>query len=264
MALNLRHASHFSSVHPASNGTKSALYRMGRCGLSAATCVMPLHNALEVLFSGPRRVVLCAMFHEPTRWWSLFELAGRAGLQPSSVRNHMRALRNAGIVREKTDTGRVWFQADPNCPVFTELHSLVRKLHPRRDRAETILIVDDQTATAHITRILLESWGYHVFEAHSGAEALALFEEQHGAVQLVLTDTIMPGLPGTQLAAELIRRKPDLRIVFMSGYLDDSPDGHNAAFLAKPFNPISLSRTIRRELDRTAGRRQAKLTAHSD
>jgi CheY-like chemotaxis protein len=215
-------------------------------------------NALEALFPSPRRVVLCAMFHEPGRWWSLPELAGRAGLQPASLRLHMAALRKGGILREKMEGGRAWFQADSTCPVFAEIQSLVRKLNPDACHSETILIVEDQAATARITRILLESWGYRVIEAHSGAEALTLFEQNPDAVHLVLTDLVMPGLSGAQLAAELVRRKPALRVVFMSGYPNDAPkgrNGRNGAFLPKPFNPGSLSRAIRRELDR-AGRRQ--------
>lgn len=224
---------------------------MGRCGPLPRQCVMPVRNALEVLFPGPRRVVLCAMFHEPSRWWSLLELAGRAGRQPGSLRVHMGALRNAGIIRERVNSGRSWFQADPSCPVFAELQSLLAKLHPLGNRTETILIVDDQTATAQITRILLESWGYRVIEAHSGGEALDLFEEHQDTIQLVLTDMIMPGLTGAHLAGELLRRKPSLRIIFMSGRHDGLP---GAAFLPKPFNPGSLSRAVRRELDRADGR----------
>jgi CheY-like chemotaxis protein len=226
---------------------------------------MPEANVLEVLFPGPRRVVLCAMYHEPARWWAVPELAGRAGVQPASLRPHLAALRRAGIVRGKTQGRRTWFQVDSTCPVFAELQSLVGKLGPRAGRPETILIVEDQEATAQITRILLESWGYRVIEAHSGAEALALFQQHRDEVRLVLTDMIMPGLSGVQLAGELIRLKPGLRIVFMSGYATDPPDGSGAAFLPKPFNPGSLSRTIRRELDRgrSAGRRRpAELIAN--
>jgi CheY-like chemotaxis protein len=210
---------------------------------------MPELNPLEALFPGPRRIVLCAVFHEPERWWSLPELAGRAGLQPGSLRNHLAVFRDAGIVREKTEGGRAWFQADSTCAVFAELQSLISKLSPRSRQVETILVVEDQAATARITRILLESWGYQVIEAHSGAEALDLWNRHGDGIHLVLTDMIMPGLTGTQLAAELTRRKPDLRIVFMSGYPNDHL-GPETAFLPKPFNPGSLSRMIRRELDR--------------
>jgi CheY-like chemotaxis protein len=231
---------------------------------SAAQTAMTESKALDALFPSPRRVVLCAMFHEPCRWWGIPELAGRAGLLPASLRTHMGALRNAGIIREKIDGGRAWYQANCGCPVYAELQSLIGKLSPRTDRVETILIVEDQPATARITGILLESWGYCVLEAHSGAEAIRIFEQHRAAVHLVLTDMIMPGLTGPQLAAELLRRDPRLRVVFMSGYASDV--GPDTAFLAKPFNPASLSRTIRRALDRApASRRPAmrKLIANS-
>src|SRR5437868_1960873 len=176
-------------------------------------------KALEALFPGPRRQVFSAMFGEPSRWWSLPELAGRAGIQPASLRQHMNHLRDAGIVREKAEAGRPWFQPDPACPVFEELRTILSKLTSEADSAETILVVEDQPATAQITRILLESWGYHVLEAHSGEEAVALFSRNGAGVQLVLTDVIMPdGMNGPQLADELRRRNPELRIVFMSGY----------------------------------------------
>lgn len=213
-------------------------------------------NALEALFPGPRRLVLCAMYHDPERWWSLPELAGRAGLQPASLRQHMAVLREAGVIREKMEGGRAWFQADSGCPVFAELQSMINKLSSPSAAAETILVVEDQPATAQITRILLESWGYRVIEAHNGAEALALFDQYGDGIHLVLTDMIMPGLTGAQLAAELARRKPGVRIVYMSGYPADHLNQPGAAFLPKPFNPGSLSRMIRRELDRPAANAQ--------
>jgi CheY-like chemotaxis protein len=211
-------------------------------------------NPLEVLFPGPRRLLLCAMFQQPARWWTLAELAGRAGVQPTTIRQHLAALRQTGVVCEKLESGRAWFQADAGCPVFPELHSIVHKLIARDSVGETILVVEDQPATAQITRILLESWGYRVMEAHCADEALALFEQHGDCIQLLLTDVLMPGLTGPQLANELARRKPALRIVFMSGYPNDRLLESGAAFLAKPFNPSSLSRTIRRELDRPAAR----------
>ena len=125
------------------------------------------------------------------------------------------------------------------------------KLTARSRDCETILIVEDQEATAQITRILLESWGYRVLEAHSGAEALDIFARDGDEVQLVLTDVIMPGMTGPQLARELWRKRPNLRVVFMSGYPADQLNDATAAFLPKPFNPASLSRMIRKELDRT-------------
>src|SRR3954447_19089549 len=175
-------------------------------------------KALEALFPGPRRQVFSTMFGEPSRWWSLPELAGRAGIQPPSLRQHMTHLREAGIIREKAEAGRPWFQPDPACPVFEELRTILSKLTCQADSAETILVVEDQPATAQITRILLESWGYEVLEAHSGEEAVALFSTGGHGIHLVLTDVIMPGMNGAEVASELLRMPPDVRIVFMSGY----------------------------------------------
>src|SRR6185369_2752355 len=101
--------------------------------------------------------------------------------------------------------------------VFSEMQAIVTKLTAETRDSETILIVEDQEATAQITRILLESWGYRVIEAHSGLEALQVLASDGDGVQLVLTDVIMPGMNGPELASEILTRRPDLRIVFMSG-----------------------------------------------
>jgi len=158
---------------------------------------------LDVLFPTPRRLIFAAIFGEPSRWWSLPELAGRAGMQPASLRTHMVQLREAGLVREKAEGGRPWFQPDPACPVFEEVRTILTKLTAQADTAETILVVEDHPATAQITRILLESWGYRVLEAHSAEEALEVFRNDAEGIQLVLTDVIMPGMNGPQLASEL-------------------------------------------------------------
>jgi CheY-like chemotaxis protein len=208
-------------------------------------------KALSALFPGSLRWLLAAAFGEPNRWWTLPELAGRAGMRPATVRLHLGHLKECGLICEKSNNGgHPRFQADPSCPVFAELQSIMTKLGARNlAGAETILIVEDQAATAQITRILLESWGYRVLETHGGAQALRAFDEQHGNVNLVLTDVQMPEMTGPQLAGELQRRKPGLPVIFMSGYPgeDLAPD---CAFLPKPFNPAGLSRAVRRELDR--------------
>jgi CheY-like chemotaxis protein len=210
-------------------------------------------KALDALFPGPRRLILSAIFGEPDRWWSLPDLAGRAGVQPGSVRHHVVPLRDAGLVLEKVDSGKPWFQPNRECPVYTELQAIVRKLTPVPAGYETILIVEDTVATAQITRILLESWGYRVLEAHKPEEALGMFDQHREEVRLLLTDVMMPGMTGPQLADELQGRDPGLRVVFMSGYPSDHLMQRDAAFLPKPFNPTSLSRMVRKELDRPEG-----------
>ena len=207
-------------------------------------------KALEALFPGPRRPIFTALFGEPERWWSLPELAGRAGLQTGSLRPYINHLRDSALIRERHDDGHMLLQPDPTSPVYAELHAIVAKLTARTHGGETILVVEDQPATAQITRILLESWGYRVLEAHGGAEALDVFENHREQIQLVLSDVLMPEMSGPHLARELQRRRPDLRVIFMSGYPNDELIQRETAFLPKPFNPASLSRIIRKELDR--------------
>jgi len=205
---------------------------------------------LEALFPGARRRILAAFFGEPDRWWSLGELAGRAGLRPESLRQHIAPWRDSGILRQRRSGGTSLFRPDPANPVFAELRAMVSKLSSPSGVQETILVVEDQPATAQITRILLESWGYRVLEAHGGDEALHLFEEHGAGIHLLLSDVLMPGMSGPQLVEELRRRNPQLRVVLMSGYASDQTLRHETSFLAKPFNPAGLARIVRKELDR--------------
>jgi CheY-like chemotaxis protein len=214
-------------------------------------------KAMEALFPGPRRLILTAVFCETERWWTLVELAGRAGVQPSSARRHIGPLRDSGVLDEKNDDGKLSYRANTSCPVFVELQAIVSKLTRATEGCETVMIVEDQPATAQITRILLESWGYRVIEAHSGAEALCLFDQKDEEIHLLLTDVLMPGITGPQLADEIHSRCPSLRVVFMSGYPSDELTGRNCSFLPKPFNPASLSKMIRKELDRREHTRRA-------
>ncbi|MBZ5583623.1 MAG: response regulator [Acidobacteriia bacterium] len=209
---------------------------------------------LEALFPGSAGGLVRAIFGETDRWWSLPELAIRAGAVAGQLRRPLTRLRHGGLLRTRRDAGRTWFQADPACPAFAELQSIVTKLTAKHGSSETILVVEDQPATAQITRILLESWGYAVREAHSGAEAIHIFERHESKIDLLLTDVIMPGITGPQLAGELLRRNPALPVVYMSGYPNEEVSGRDAAFLPKPFNPARLSRVIRQELDRAARR----------
>jgi len=120
---------------------------------------------------------------------------------------------------------------------------------------ETILLVEDEAPVRSITRQLLQRNGYTVLEAADGQTALALVDgAQHGThVDLLLTDVIMPGMSGRALAAELMTRRPALRVLFMSGYTDDAIVRHGMlepglAYLEKPFRPPTLLRKVREVL----------------
>jgi PAS domain S-box-containing protein len=126
---------------------------------------------------------------------------------------------------------------------------------PSSSGAETILLVEDEPAVRGFARRTLEDYGYTVLEAAGGAEALAIAASHSGHIALLLTDVMMPGLQGHQLAAQLTAARPELRILFISGFTDNSvihhglPD-HGVAFLAKPFSVDALGEAVRAVLDR--------------
>jgi two-component system cell cycle sensor histidine kinase/response regulator CckA len=120
--------------------------------------------------------------------------------------------------------------------------------------SETVLVVEDDPAVRELAARVLRGQGYTVLEAPNGAEALDLARQRHGAVHLLLTDVVMPGLSGRALVAKLSRICPGLKILFMSGYTDDAIVHRGVlesgmAFLQKPFGPLALARKVRSVLD---------------
>lgn len=208
-------------------------------------------KVLETLFPGIRHRIIAVMFAEPERWWPLAELSARLAEPPGSLRREMSAL-CAGVLMRKRMNLRTFFRPDPSCPFFGELQGMAAKCAAleRHNGRETILVVEDEPATLKISRILLESWGYCVLEAHSAFEAIELFESHLRDVRLVLSDVVMPGMSGPELCERLKARKPEVRILLMSGYQTEQVARGRHGFLQKPFNPAGLARKIREELDR--------------
>ena len=116
---------------------------------------------------------------------------------------------------------------------------------------ETILVAEDAAEIRSLAHAVLASQGYVVLEAAGADEALRLAERHAGPIHLLLTDVIMPGKGGVELAEALRARRPGLRVVFMSGYSDRAvpPEAPGVAFLHKPFDPDLLARQVRATLD---------------
>ena len=117
---------------------------------------------------------------------------------------------------------------------------------------ETVLVVEDEEAVRAFAVESLRRHGYQVLSASSGEEALSVAGAYDGAIDLLLTDVVMPGMKGPELAQRLRALRPGLRVLLMSGYAADvvtSGDLKDAALVAKPFSPASLSRTVRNALD---------------
>jgi len=121
---------------------------------------------------------------------------------------------------------------------------------------ETILLVEDEPSVRILVRDELRKLGYRVVEAKNGIEACLLATQQAGSLQLLLTDVVMPGMGGRELAQHLSVIKPDLRTLFISGYMDDvgimtGQEEGTSSFLQKPFTPEVLARAVRSLLDVT-------------
>ena len=114
----------------------------------------------------------------------------------------------------------------------------------------TILLVDDEDAVRHITRRFLESIGFNVLDAENGDAALARAREHEGDITMLLTDMVMPGMDGRELAEKLAGVRRGLKTLFMSGYAPDAfADGEDEVhFLGKPFSRDALTSKIREVL----------------
>jgi len=127
--------------------------------------------------------------------------------------------------------------------VATPAGEEARREAPKTGR--TILLVEDEPAVRSVTRRLLVRAGYDVLEACDGAEAIAIAERHPGPIHLVLSDMVMPGLDGRQVAEAVRARRPDVPVLLMSGYTERAlPPGEGGrqptAFLAKPAAPAVL------------------------
>jgi two-component system cell cycle sensor histidine kinase/response regulator CckA len=124
-----------------------------------------------------------------------------------------------------------------------------------RPHAEThtVLVVDDAQELREVARRLLQRQGYTVLVAGSADEALRLFEE-NPLTDVLLTDVVLPGASGPELARQLTEQQPALKVIYMSGYTDEDIDKHSllsgqVALLRKPFTAETLGRIIREVLD---------------
>jgi two-component system, cell cycle sensor histidine kinase and response regulator CckA len=120
--------------------------------------------------------------------------------------------------------------------------------------SETVLLVEDEAALRNLVRECLETSGYTVVEARHGGEALEIAERHRFPLHLLMTDVVMPGMSGRELAERLASRRAELRVLYMSGYTDDAVIRHGVlsqqmAFLQKPFTAEALARKVREVLD---------------
>jgi len=119
---------------------------------------------------------------------------------------------------------------------------------------ETILLTEDSPALRATAHQILERYGYTVLDALSSTEALTLARSRAGPIHLLLTDVVMPGMSGRELAERFTAKRPEVKVLYMSGYTDDAVVRHGVlrpgiAYLQKPFTPETLARKVREALD---------------
>jgi DNA-binding NtrC family response regulator len=133
--------------------------------------------------------------------------------------------------------------------------------HPVAVRgSETILLVEDDDPVRGVVLGILRKHGYRVLEARHAKEALLHSEQYPDVIHLLLTDVVMPEMSGPELAKRLARTRPNMKVLCMSGYTDDSIVRHGVleahiAFLQKPITPETITRRIREVLDAPLPRR---------
>jgi PAS domain S-box-containing protein len=182
-----------------------------------------------------------------------------------------------GIIKQSG--GYIWVQSELDkgttfkvyLPRITETQELVA-LEPSRIVSnaalpnETILLVEDETNLRRMARQYLENQGYSLLEAADGAAALQICVAHRGPIHLLLTDVIMPGMNGRELAQRLAALRPEAKVIYMSGYTENAI-GHNGTLdagitlLQKPFTLQSLKEKIREVLDSKTPPKEVEMSA---
>jgi CheY-like chemotaxis protein len=167
-----------------------------------------------------------------------------------------------GIVKQSG--GNIWVYSEPGqgttfkiyLPITESALEPVSEVPIRSDTSgvETVLLVEDADAVRRMSRDALRHRGYVVLEASNGSAALALAAEHGGRIDLLLSDVVMPGMGGRELADQLVQLRPEMKVLFVSGYTDDTllqqgTLGPGIHLLQKPFTPLSLARRVRQVLD---------------
>jgi signal transduction histidine kinase/ActR/RegA family two-component response regulator len=164
-----------------------------------------------------------------------------------------------GIVKQSN--GNVWVYSEPGqgttfkiyLPQVKEEVVAVQEEAPVRVRGrrepKTVLLAEDEESLRLLMREFLETLGYTVLEAGGGSEAIRLAEQHDGPIALLMTDVVMPGMSGRALAEEVAAKRPDIKVLYVSGYTDSAIVQHGVLeadmmFLQKPFTLEALARRL--------------------
>ncbi len=139
------------------------------------------------------------------------------------------------------------------------MEDVAEKLTPAKTQpaeasgTETVLLVEDEESVRELVRLTLTSRGYKVLEAENGECGLRVAADFKEHIDILITDVVMPGIGGRELARELLARRPGISVLYLSGYTEDAvitrgAAGPTTAFLQKPFTLLNLARKVREVL----------------
>jgi CheY-like chemotaxis protein len=166
-----------------------------------------------------------------------------------------------GIVKQSG--GSIWVYSEPGRGTTFKVYlpRVEEPLAPKTRHApagaaeslggrETVLVAEDDEAVRLLARLALERHGYAVLAAKDGAEALAIVRSHRGPIHALVTDMLMPGMSGPDLAARVVALRPEVKVLLVSGYSEETIAGHGElgarpAFLEKPFTTEALARKVR-------------------
>jgi two-component system cell cycle sensor histidine kinase/response regulator CckA len=161
----------------------------------------------------------------------------------------------------KQSGGDIWVYSEPGQGTTFKLYfprvaepvspgSIQEPSHQGRSQGETVILVEDEAQVRDLTARMIKRLGYTVLTAANGEEALALSQTHPGKISLLVTDVVMPFKSGKQVADALLATRPDLRVLYLSGYTENTVVNYGVLdssvdFLAKPFSREALARKIR-------------------
>jgi two-component system cell cycle sensor histidine kinase/response regulator CckA len=245
---------------------RDAMPQGGRLTLSTAMAIPDeaLLRAHPEMHRGPHVLLTvsdtgCGM-DEPTRtrlfepFFTTKEIGKGTGLGLATI---------YGIVKQSE--GQITVESAPGRGTTFRIYLPRHEEAPRKARrtapsfqlptgSETILLVEDEELVRNLAQMVLQHQGYQVLVAGLGPEALRLGTQHAGAIDLLVADVVMPGMSGRQLAQELLRTRPKMKVLYLSGYTQDAVGRHGVfedqtALLHKPFSPDELAQKVRDVLD---------------
>jgi two-component system cell cycle sensor histidine kinase/response regulator CckA len=166
----------------------------------------------------------------------------------------------------KQSGGDIWVYSEPGHGTTFKLYfprvaepaspgSIEKPEPPRHEGGETVMLVEDEAQVRDLTERMLKQLGYSVLAAAHGKEAMDISRAHPGKISLLVTDVVMPNMSGKQVADALLSSRPDLKVLYLSGYADNTVVHHgvldsNVDFLSKPFSRDALARKVREILSR--------------